>query len=92
MDEQIAAADIGGSGARVAFVPPVDPRAASRSQTGFCATAGVPKAAVTASLAPVDGAEDAVIDARTPLRIVITEGIPVHDTAEFWAREAAVPL
>src|SRR6185437_6059184 len=27
----------------------------------------------------------AAIDARMPLVIVITEGVPVHDTAVFWA-------
>jgi succinyl-CoA synthetase alpha subunit len=37
---------------------------------------------------PPAGTKDAVIeavDAAIPLVIVITEGIPVHDTAEFWA-------
>jgi succinyl-CoA synthetase alpha subunit len=29
------------------------------------------------------------IDAAIPLCIVITEGVPVHDTAEFWARAVA---
>jgi succinyl-CoA synthetase alpha subunit len=38
---------------------------------------------------PPAGAKDAVIEAveaQIGLCIVITEGIPVHDTAEFWAR------
>jgi len=37
---------------------------------------------------PPAGAKNAVIeaiDAKIPLVVVITEGIPVHDTTEFWA-------
>jgi succinyl-CoA synthetase alpha subunit len=43
---------------------------------------------VSVVFVPPAGAKSAVIeaiDARIPLCIVITEGIPVHDTAEFWA-------
>jgi succinyl-CoA synthetase alpha subunit len=43
---------------------------------------------VSVVFVPPAGAKAAVIeaiDARIPLCIVITEGIPVHDTAEFWA-------
>jgi succinyl-CoA synthetase alpha subunit len=41
---------------------------------------------------PPAGTKDAVIeavDAKIPLVIVITEGIPVHDTAQFWAYSTA---
>ena len=41
---------------------------------------------------PPQGTKAAVIeaiDAAIPLVIVITEGIPVHDTAEFWAYATA---
>ena len=37
---------------------------------------------------PPKFAKDAVIeaiDAEIPLFVVITEGIPVHDSTEFWA-------
>ncbi len=34
-------------------------------------------------------AVDEAVDAEIPLAIVITEGIPVHDSAEFWARAKA---
>jgi succinyl-CoA synthetase alpha subunit len=41
---------------------------------------------------PPAGTKDAVfeaIDAQIPLVIVITEGVPVHDTAAFWAHAVA---
>jgi succinyl-CoA synthetase alpha subunit len=44
---------------------------------------------VSVVFVPPAGTKDAVIeavDAAIPLVIVITEGIPVHDTAVFWAR------
>jgi succinyl-CoA synthetase alpha subunit len=43
---------------------------------------------VSVVFVPPSGTKDAVIeavDAAMPLVIVITEGIPVHDTAAFWA-------
>jgi succinyl-CoA synthetase alpha subunit len=43
---------------------------------------------VSVVFVPPAGTKDAVIeaiDAAIPLVIVITEGIPVHDTAQFWA-------
>jgi len=43
---------------------------------------------VSVIFVPAERTKDAVIeaiDARIPLAIVITEGIPVHDTAEAWA-------
>src|ERR1019366_8976615 len=48
---------------------------------------------VSVVFVPASGTRDAVIEAieaRIPLCIVITEGIPVHDTAQFWARASAV--
>jgi succinyl-CoA synthetase alpha subunit len=48
---------------------------------------------VSVVFVPASGTKDAVIEAieaQIPLCIVITEGIPVHDTAEFWARASAV--
>jgi succinyl-CoA synthetase alpha subunit len=47
---------------------------------------------VSVAFVPPGGTKDAVIeaiDARMPLVIVITEGIPVHDTAAFWAYACA---
>ena len=44
---------------------------------------------VSGVFVPAAGTKAAVIEAieaQIPLCIVITEGIPVHDTAEFWAR------
>ena len=43
---------------------------------------------VSVVFVPPAGTKDAVIeaiDAQIPLVIVITEGVPVHDTAAFWA-------
>jgi succinyl-CoA synthetase alpha subunit len=43
---------------------------------------------VSVVFVPPAGTKEAVVeavDAKIPLVIVITEGIPVHDTAEFWA-------
>jgi succinyl-CoA synthetase alpha subunit len=47
---------------------------------------------VSVVFVPETGTKAAVIeavDARMPLVIVITEGIPVHDSAEFWAYASA---
>ncbi len=47
---------------------------------------------VSVVFVPETGTKGAVIeavDAGIPLVIVITEGIPVHDTAEFWAYASA---
>ena len=47
---------------------------------------------VSVVFVPPAGAKRAVIeaiDAAIPLVIVITEGIPVHDTAQFWAYASA---
>jgi succinyl-CoA synthetase alpha subunit len=47
---------------------------------------------VSVVFVPPAGAKDAVIesiDAGMPLAIVITEGIPVHDSAVFWAHACA---
>jgi succinyl-CoA synthetase alpha subunit len=47
---------------------------------------------VSVVFVPPAGTKDAVIeaiDAQIPLAIVITEGVPVHDTAAFWARAEA---
>ena len=47
---------------------------------------------VSVVFVPPAGTMDAVIeavDAKIPLVVVITEGIPVHDTATFWAYASA---
>jgi succinyl-CoA synthetase alpha subunit len=47
---------------------------------------------VSVIFVPETGTKGAVIeavDAGIPLAIVITEGVPVHDTAEFWAYACA---
>ncbi|MBO0839714.1 MAG: succinate--CoA ligase subunit alpha [Sciscionella sp.] len=47
---------------------------------------------VTVIFVPAKFTKDAVIeaiDARIPLAVVITEGIPVHDSAYFWAHAVA---
>jgi len=47
---------------------------------------------VSVVFVPAEYTKDAVIEAieaRIPLCIVITEGVPVHDSAEFWARATA---
>jgi succinyl-CoA synthetase alpha subunit len=47
---------------------------------------------VSVIFVPEAGTKGAVIeaiDAEIPLAIVITEGVPVHDTAEFWAYACA---
>ncbi|HYK28063.1 MAG TPA: succinate--CoA ligase subunit alpha [Streptosporangiaceae bacterium] len=47
---------------------------------------------VSVVFVPPAGTKDAVmeaIDAQIPLVIVITEGVPVHDTAAFWAYACA---
>ncbi len=48
---------------------------------------------VSVVFVPPAGTKDAVIeaiDAQIPLVIVITEGVPVHDTASFWAHACAM--
>ncbi len=47
---------------------------------------------VSVIFVPASGTKAAVIeaiDARIPLAVVITEGVPVHDSAEFWAYACA---
>jgi succinyl-CoA synthetase alpha subunit len=70
--------DLGGSA-----VPVFGTVAQTRAATG---------ADVSVVFVPPAGAKSAVIeaiDAQIPLVIVITEGIPVHDTTEFWAYASA---
>jgi succinyl-CoA synthetase alpha subunit len=66
--------DLGGSS-----VPVFGTVSEAMAQTG---------ADVSVVFVPEQGTKDAVIeavDAAMPLVIVITEGVPVHDTAAFWA-------
>jgi succinyl-CoA synthetase alpha subunit len=47
---------------------------------------------VSVVFVPAGGTKDAVveaIDAQIPLVIIITEGVPVHDTANIWAHASA---
>jgi len=70
--------DLGGAG-----VPVFGTVGEAMAQTG---------ADVSVVFVPPAGTKDAVIeavDAAIPLVIVITEGIPVHDTAVFWARASS---
>ena len=67
-----------------------------RAEVPVFATVGETMAATGADVSvvfvPPAGTKGAVIeaiDAGIPLVIVITEGIPVHDTAEFWAYATA---
>ena len=60
------------------------------------ATVGEAMAATGADMSvvfvPPAGTKDAVIeaiDAQIPLVIIITEGVPVHDTANIWAHASA---
>ena len=67
--------DLGGSS-----VPVFGTVSEAMAQTG---------ADVSVVFVPASGTKAAVIEAieaQIPLCIVITEGIPVHDTTEFWAR------
>jgi len=52
----------------------------------------MPVATASQAVMPPKFAKDAVleaIDAEIPLAVVITEGIPVHDSAYFWAHAGA---
>ncbi|MGH3876754.1 MAG: succinate--CoA ligase subunit alpha [Actinophytocola sp.] len=77
-----------GKGGQVATIgeaelPVFDSVAVAMSETG---------ADVTVVFVPPRFAKSAVIeaiDAGIPLAVVITEGIPVHDTAGFWAHACA---
>ena len=67
-----------------------------RAEVPVFATVGETMAATGADVSvvfvPPAGTKGAVIeaiDAGIPLVIVITEGVPVHDTAEFWAYATA---
>jgi succinyl-CoA synthetase alpha subunit len=80
------------SGAQV--VAGVNARKAGQSQDGVPVFASVTEAMaktganVSVIFVPPKFTKDAAIeavDAEIPLAVVITEGVPVHDTTEFWA-------
>ncbi|WP_174876273.1 CoA-binding protein, partial [Acrocarpospora corrugata] len=84
------------SGAKV--VGGVNPRKAGTVHEGLPVFASVAEAMastgadVSVIFVPPAFTKDAVkeaIDAGIPLAVVITEGVPIHDTTEFWAYAVA---
>src|SRR5215469_11034744 len=71
----------------------VNPRKAGQTvDLELAQTVAAPGADTSVIFVPPAGAKAAVIeaiDAQIPLAIVITEGIPVHDSTEFWAYAGA---